>query len=519
MTMNPVSVAIFVVLFALVTVLGFGAARWRKANLNEISEWGLGGRRFGTIVTWFLLGGDLYTAYTFVAVPALMFGAGAMGFFAVPYTILVYPLLFAVFPRLWSVAHAKGYVTSADFVRGRFDSGTLALAVAVTGIVATMPYIALQLVGMEVVIAGLGIPMTVTIPGIGHVRDAPLLIAFVVLAAYTYTSGLRAPAMIAVVKDTLLYITVLAAVIVIPAELGGYGKIFASIDAKSLLLGAASPGNLGQQSAYATLALGSTLALFLYPHAVTGLLSSSSRHAVRRNAVILPAYSFALGLIALLGFMAVASGVKSSPEFAAGFKAFGNNFAVPALFLKMFPAWFVGIAFAAIAIGALVPAAIMSIACANLFTRNIYREYLDPNCPPMRETTVAKLTSLVVKLGALFFIIELPTQYAIQLQLLGGIWIIQTLPSVLLGLYTRRLHPMALLIGWASGIAAGTWMAAQSSFKTSTYVLHILGTAVPCYAALSSLVLNIAVSVVLSLVLNALSKAPAADATLAEDYA
>ena len=143
MKTEPVAIAIFLALFIFVTLLGFGAARWRRANLNEIAEWGLGGRRFGTVVTWFLLGGDLYTAYTFVAVPALMFGAGAAGFFAVPYTILVYPLLFAVFPRLWSVAHAKGYVTSADFVRGRYGSGSLALAVAVTGIVATMPYIAL----------------------------------------------------------------------------------------------------------------------------------------------------------------------------------------------------------------------------------------------------------------------------------------------------------------------------------------------------------------------------------------
>ncbi len=514
MSLNPVAVTIFVALFVFVTLLGFGASRWRRGDLSHLHEWGLGGRRFGTLVTWFLLGGDLYTAYTFVAVPALMFGAGATGFFAVPYTILVYPILFAVFPRLWSVAHKHGYVTAADFVRGRFGHRGLALAVAVTGIVATMPYIALQLVGMEVVIAGLGIPTTLTIAGVA-IPEAPLLIAFVVLAAYTYNSGLRAPAMIAVVKDALLYITVLAAVIVIPAELGGYGAIFKAADPKTLLLGGSTPGNLGPQAGYATLGLGSALALLLYPHSVTGLLSSSSRAAVRRNAVILPAYSFALGLIALLGTMAVAAGVKADPAFASGFASFGNNFAVPALFLKSFPAWFVGVAFAAIAIGALVPAAIMSIACANLFTRNIYKEFIAPNAGHKRESDVAKIVSLVVKLGALFFIIELPTQYAIQLQLLGGIWIIQTLPSVLLGLYTRKLHPTALLIGWATGIAAGTAMAWANAFKSSIYALNLFGLTVPCYAALSSLVLNLAVAAVLSLVI----RTPHADATKAEDYA
>ena len=504
---DGIALGVFIVLFAAVTALGFFASRWRKGDLRELHEWGLGGRRFGSVIVWFLLGGDLYTAYTFVAVPALMFGAGASGFFAVPYTVMVYPLMFAVFPRLWSVARAHGYVTAADFVRGRFGSGALALAVALTGIVATMPYIALQLVGIEVVLEGLGI----------H-GEWPLIIAFVVLAAYTYTSGLRAPAMIAVVKDLLIYITIIAAVIVIPEQLGGYGQIFTSVPAPKLLLAGVTAHNLGAQSAYATLALGSALALLLYPHAMTGVLSSSSREVIRRNAVALPAYSIALGLIALLGYMALAAGVRTMPAHAAGFKAFGANYAVPALFLQAFPSWFVGVAFAAIAIGALVPAAIMAIACANLFTRNIYREYLNPNCSAAQESRVAKIVSLVVKLGALVFVLGLPSQYAIELQLLGGILIIQTLPSVLIGLYTRWLHPYALLAGWAVGIAAGIAMWASLGFTKTTYNLVLFGMTMPCYAALSSLLLNLIVSGALSLILNAVGhRRP--DATVAADYA
>ena len=496
-----VAIAVFVALFALVTVLGFVAARWRAGDLTHLHEWGLGGRRFGTIITWFLLGGDLYTAYTFIAIPAVMFGAGAAGFFAVPYTIVIYPILFLVFPRLWSVAHKKGYVTAADFVKGRFGNKPLALAIALTGLIATMPYIALQLVGMQVVLAGLGLNMALNVPGIGAI-DLPLLIAFVILALYTYTSGLRAPAMIAVVKDILIYVTVFAAVIIIPAKLGGYGAVFAAVDAKKLLLAGPTDGNWGQQSYYATLALGSALALFLYPHALTGILSASSRNAIKRNSVILPAYSFALGLIALLGFMAVAAGVQANPAYAAGFKSFGNNYAVSALFLDSFPAWFVGVAFAAIAIGALVPAAIMSIACANLFTRNIYKEFVNPNCTHKQESDVAKIVSLVVKVGALFFVIELSTSYAVQLQLLGGIWIIQTLPAVLFGLYTNKLNPWALFIGWLSGISVGTWMAWSLKLATSNFPLHIFGVTIPCYAALSSLILNITVAVVLTLALG-----------------
>lgn len=510
--MNPVATTVFVFFFALVTVLGFVAAHWRKGDLNHLDEWGLGGRRFGTIVTWFLLGGDLYTAYTFVAVPALVFGAGATGFFALPYTILIYPFAFVVFPKLWSVAKRHGYVTASDFVRARYDSRALALAVAVTGIVATLPYIALQLVGLEVVIGGLGFNTT------GLVGDLPLVIAFAILAAYTYTSGLRAPAMIAVVKDLLIYITIAVAIVVIPLQLGGFGQIFGTVPPAKLLLKAPDATSLNGYSAYATLALGSALALFLYPHSVTAILSSSSGNTIRRNMALLPAYSLVLGLLALLGYMALAAGVKDMPEFAPYFKAYGANFAVPALFLHFFPPWFVGLAFAAIGIGALVPAAIMSIAAANLYTRNIHKEFINPGMTHSEETAVAKLVSLVVKLGAVAFVLGLPLTYAIQLQLLGGIWIIQTLPAVVLGLYTRLLDPRGLLLGWVAGIAAGTWMAASLKLASSIFPIHLGGLAVPGYAAVWALLVNLAVSIVVSAVLRMLGMADAADQTRPSDY-
>jgi SSS family solute:Na+ symporter len=507
---NWVALSIFVVLFAFITWLGFAAARWRRGDLDQLHEWGLGGRRFGTLITWFLVGGDLYTAYTFIAVPALAFGAGAVAFFAVPYTIVVYPLLFLVFPRLWQVCHKRGYITAGDFVRGRYGNRWLALAITVTGIVATMPYIALQLLGLQVVLGGLGVY------GTGLAADLPLLIAFVILAAFTYSSGLRAPASIAIVKDILIYITAFAAVIVIPMQLGGFGKIFAAVPHEKLLLAMPGANTTGAYGAYATLALGSALALLLYPHSLTAILSASSSRAIRRNAALLPGYSFMLGLLALVGFFAIAAGVSKLPEFAEGFKQFGNNFAVPALFLHAFPSWFVGVAFAAIGIGALVPAAIMSIAAANLYTRNIHCEFINRNPTPKQEAQLAKWVSLVVKVGALVFILFVPTKFAIYLQLLGGIWIIQTLPTVVFGAYTRWFNDWALLVGWAVGTYAGTAMAISQDLKPA-FPLKLGGYTLPGYTAFYTLLLNLAIAVVLTLVFNAL-RAKRVDETVASDY-
>jgi SSS family solute:Na+ symporter len=493
---NWPALSVFIALFIFVTGLGFAAARWRAGDLTQLHEWGLGGRRFGTFVTWFLLGGDLYTAYTFIAVPALVYGAGALGFFAVPYTVIIYPLLYLIFPRLWLLAHKHGYVTSADVVLGRYGNKWLALAVGVTGLVATMPYIALQLVGMQVVIGAMGVS------GEGLIGDLPLIIAFVILAAFTYTSGLRAPAMIAVVKDVLIYLVVIAVTIFVPLKLGGFAPIFSAVPAAKLTLAVPAADTYGAYSTYATLALGSALALFLYPHSLTAILSSSSPGAIRRNAALLPAYSLVLGLLALLGFMAAALHVGTDPAFADGFKRYGNNFAVPALILSVFPSWFAGVAFAAIAIGALVPSAIMSIACANIVSRNIYRGFFRPHATNAQESSVAKMSSLVVKVGALVFIIFVPVPYALQFQLLGGLWMIQVLPSVILGLYLRMLSGWALLGGWAVGTGVGTWMASTTSFKAAVFTLSFFGISFPGYIALWALAANIVVSIALSLVLK-----------------
>ena len=522
---NYTALSVLVVLFLMVSGLGFWASRWRKAeSMESLDEWGLGGRSFGTWITWFLLGGDLYTAYTFVAVPAAMFALGAVnGFFAVPYTIILYPIIFIFMARLWSVSHRHGYVTTADFVRGRYDSRPLSLAVAITGILATMPYIALQLIGIQAVleVSGLG--------GSGNwlAKDLPLFIAFALLAAYTYSAGLRAPAVIAFIKDILIYIVILVAIIYLPSKFGGWEHIFGAAETKMAKVNPADHKPNGafipsdkQYWAYATLGLGSALALFMYPHSVTASLSAKSRNTIRRNAAILPAYSFVLGLLALLGWVAIAAGTKP-----IGLDGKPNaQLVIPQLFEDAFPSWFAGVAFAAVAIGALVPAAIMSIAAANTFTRNIYKEWLKPGATHAEEARVSKLVSLVVKAFALVFVLTMDKQNAINFQLLGGIWILQTFPAIVFSLYTRWFQRWALLLGWAVGMVYGTW-AAYGVANARSGVNHFGGSLVDIpligqlgYIALTAFAINVVVAAVVTLALNAMKVPNGADETIKGDY-
>jgi SSS family solute:Na+ symporter len=339
-----------------------------------------------------------------------------------------------------------------------------------------MPYIALQLIGMGVVIKAIGLT-----------GELPIVAAFVILALYTYSSGLRAPALIAFVKDIMIYIVVLVAVVVVPAKLGGYSAVFAAANDAFTAKGGATGLTLksSQMLAYATLALGSALAAFMYPHTLTGIFASKSADTIRKNAILLPAYTLLLGLIALLGYMA----------YAAHIKVASNNDVVPMLFKVLFPSWFAGFAFSAIAIGALVPAAVMSIGAANLFTRNVWKSYVNPNITPSGEASVAKISSLVVKVGALAFTIFLPTQYALDLQLLGGLWILQTFPALVFGLFTRWFRAEGLLLGWAAGILWGTWTAWSNGLKPLA-TLDLGGASYVFYVGFGALILNIVIAVI-----------------------
>lgn len=428
------------------------------------------------------MGGDFYTAYTVIAVPALVYAVGAYGFFALPYTILVYPIVFMIMPKLWHEAQKAGHVTAADVVYGRYQSRPLELAIAVTGVMATMPYIALQLVGMEVVIKALGLT-----------GEFPLAAAFVILALYTYKAGLRAPALIAFVKDLMIYIVVLTAVILVPSKLGGYSNVFHAAGVAFAAKGGATGLILhpAQMLPYASLAIGSALAAFMYPHTLTGIFAAKSADTIRKNAIFLPAYTVLLGLIALLGYMA----------YAANLPIKNNNDVVPALFNALFPPWFAGFAFAAIAIGALVPAAVMSIGAANLFTRNFWKAYVQPDVTPAGEAKVAKIVSLLVKVGALVFILFLPTKFALDLQLLGGVWILQTFPAVVFGLFFGWFRGPALLVGWAVGLVGGSWLAFSDGIKpVHTFLLG--GTNFTIYTGIVALVLNILVASIVQLALS-----------------
>ena len=514
---RQIETGVFVGLLAIVVLIGFAAARWRRPpSIHDLEEWGVGGRAFGNWVTWFLLGGSMYTAYTFVAVPALSYGIGAMGFFAIPFAVLSAPVAFLVGARIWSVSHARGFITPSEFVRARFGSRGLAALVALTGIVATMPYISAQLLALQAVFRTIGVP-----------GDWPLLVAVGLVSITTFRSGLRAPALLSIAKDVLLAWVVLAAILLV-AMSGGWGTTFrlaaeryarTPSTADGLLLD--NPGQLG----YLTLVIGSCLAIFAYPHALTAILAAKDRATVQRNAAALPVYTLVLGLMAMLGFFAISQGITPVDG--------DLNTVTPQLFHRLSPPWSAGIAYAAIAVAALIPAAVMSISAANLFTRSIYRVYLRPRASAREEANVSRWTSLVVKFGAVAVLLLVTPRFSVELQLIGGVIILQTIPAGFLGLLTGWFHRWALTAGLVAGLATGVALlyripqyaadgrtVVDAHFGGSSWPLSNFGidTTATVYVGVLALAVNLAVVLFGTVVMRGLGAGDGQDSTLPSDY-
>ncbi len=453
---NYLVLGVFVSLFVLFAGIGFSGSRFRRGNMSDLGEWALAGRRLGSYLAWFLVGGDLYTAYTFIAIPESLYVKGAIFFFAVPYVGITFGVAMVTMPKLWKIAKKNNYVTAVDMVRDKFDSKTLAVVIALTGIVAELPYIALQIYGMQAVLTVM-IGQLVTSDA-RTLTEVSLIIAFIVLAAFTFTTGLRGATLTAVMKDVIIFATVIVVIVLVPGYVGGFGNALTAMAVKP------PPDGVGTLPAlllngFISLSVMSALALYLYPHAINGVLSTNSTKKLRLSTAMLPIYGIGLALLALFGVLAYASSTTIALIDKPGY---GPVTLVPALIYAYFPAWFVGFAFVGIFIGGLVPASIMAISQANLLTRNVIEPY--KKLSPKTEARLAKYFSVMFKFIALAFIFVISATYSLQLQLVGGAIILQILPSIFIAMYTKRLKKWPVGIGWAVGIIVSLFLLIDSNF-------------------------------------------------------
>jgi SSS family solute:Na+ symporter len=433
--MSPAATALVVMLaiVAIGTAVGFLGGTRRRMDLEQ---WTVGGRRFGTPLVFLLMAGEAYTTFSFLGVSGWAYSRGGPVLYVLAYITLAYVTAFFILPRLWELGRRHRLQTQPDFFDSRYRNKYLTGFVCIVGILAFIPYVQLQLVGVGIIVSA---------ASFGHIGAAPAMaVAAALVVAFVFANGVRAVARVSIVKDFLMIIAAGAIGIGIPlARFGGVGAMFHAL-ARARPEHLTMPGdtaNLGHAWFISTVLL-SALGSYMWPHLFGTAFTARSANTLRRNAIVMPLYTLTLALMFFAGFAAV----LSLPHLEDG------DIAVLLVAQRTFPSWFLGVIGGAGALTAMVPAAILILTAATLFAKNLYRPLF---APAMTDDGVARLArAMVVVLGATSLALALHGSGTIVSLLLTAYAVMaQCFPGVALGLFWKRATGRAIFIGMIVGVA------------------------------------------------------------------
>lgn len=430
--MNIALVVIFATI-VLSAIVGIYAGRRVKMNLEN---WTVAGRRFGVIIIWLLMAGEIYTTFTFLGASGWAFSKGAPAFYILIYGALAYTLSFFILPALWRVGKRYGLHTQPDYFIKRYDSRSLGVFVALVGVFSIIPYLQLQL-------AGLGFIVEVASNGAISSNTA-ILISFILTCTFVYTSGLRGAAWVAIIKDVMMLVAVGVVGIGVPViYFGSPGKMFETLMAKmpEHLVFPGSTPNMDVVWVMSTVLL-TGLGFYMWPHVFGSAFSAKSDKVIKRNAIIMPFYQIPILLIFLVGFTAF----LVIPELKNGDLAFLE------LVKRTYPPWFMGFVGAAGAVTAMVPAAILVLFASTLLAKNVYQAGFQPQAKEETVLRLSRIMVVVITTFALVFAICFPNEL-VNLLILGYDGVCQFFPGVVLGLFWKRVTKTGVFTGLVIGIA------------------------------------------------------------------
>jgi len=414
------------------SLIGFLA---RSHRTMDLEQWTVGGRGFGLVLVWLLMAGEIYTTFTFLGASGWAYSRGAPILYNLGQAPLIYVTSFYILPLIWEVGRRHKLQTQADFFQVRFGSTFLAAFVALVGVVSLIPYVQLQLTGLGLI---------AEVASFGRINRAPaMIVAFGLVAAFVFVSGVRGVAWVSIVKDLLLLSAALVIGIAVPhIHFGGIGPMFAALahTKPSHLVMPGATKNLGH-SWYVSTVLLTSLTFYMWPHYFAASFTARSGKILRRNAVLMPLYSITTPLMLFVGL----SAVLVLPNLNNG------DLSLLAMVRKTFPAWFLGIVGGAGALTAMVAAAIQLLTGATLYAKNLFRPILAPGMSDHRVASIAKVMVLVLTFGALVLAIY-SSLTLVSLLLLGSAGIAQLFPGVVLGLFSKRVTTSGVFAGIATGI-------------------------------------------------------------------
>ncbi len=426
--------ALFIILATIVlsSLLGIYAGRRVKMNLEN---WTVGGRRFGIVIIWLLMAGEIYTTFTFLGASGWAYSKGAPTFYILVYGALAYTLSFFILPALWKVGKRHGLHTQPDFFIKRYDSRALGILVALVGVISIIPYLQLQLTGLGLIVE---VASNQAISS-----QVAIAISFVLTCVFVYTSGIRGTAWVSIIKDIMMIVAVLVVGIGVPfIYFGGVGNMFRTLIEQKprylVLPGATS--HMGVTWVMSTLLL-TGLGFYMWPHVFGSVFSAKSANIIKRNAVIMPFYQIPILLVFMVGFTAL----LVIPGLANGDMAFLE------LVNQTYPSWFMGFVGAAGAVTAMVPSSILVLFASTLLAKNVYKAGFNPRASEETVMRLSRFMVLVITTLALILAMFFPNELVFLL-IIGYDGVTQFFPGVVLGLFWKRVTKAAVLSGLIAGL-------------------------------------------------------------------
>lgn len=441
--MNAPEVALSIVAVFVAATIAFGLWSVRRIPQDPV-QYIVGGRSFGTILLWVLLAGEIYTSFTFLGMAGWAYGKGAPAYYIFAYGVVGYIIGYFLLPQIWRVGKERNLLTAPDFFADRYGSRALGIAVAICQFVLLIPYVTLQLSGLEHIlqIAGYG----------AYNATVSVGVAFLLVALFVFTTGLRGTAWASVIKDVLVLGAVIFAGIAIPIAF--FGSHTALIDQVlrrhpgflTLPAGGAPNGTVW----YVSTVLLTGIGFYMGPQSFNAVFSARSENTLRRNAVYLPIYA---GIVLVLVFFAGLSALLIVP----GLKGANVDESFLLVVQRYYPPWVIGFVAAAGSLAALIPASALLLAAASVFSKNVLGEFGIATSDAARTRATRVLVLIVAAAAVGLWLLQPRTLVELLLIYFSGI--AQFAPAAIATFAWRR----TTVWGAAAGIAAGITLAAVLS--------------------------------------------------------
>src|SRR4051812_32183669 len=427
-------------------ILAVGLAlRARRGHDMDLEGWSVGNRGFGAIFIFLLMAGEIYSTFTFLGGAGFVYGSGGAAYYILGYGTLAYVLSYYLLPAVWRFATPRRLVSQADVFTSAYGSRALGVLVSVVAVAAMIPYLALQL-------KGLGIIVSQTSYG-AISSTAAIWIGAVALSLYVAAAGIRGPAWPAAIKDTPPLSVVLFIGISLPIHyFGSIGEMFHRVeDAKPGFT--ALKGDQLTPVWFSSTVLLTALGFYMWPHTFGSALAAKNEDVFRRNAAFMPLYQLLVVFVFFVGFAALLQVPKLD----------NSDLALLSVAKDAFPQWFVGVIGSAGVLCALVPGSMLLIASATTVAKNIVRG-VNPGMSDGATSRLTKLLVPVVALGGVAFVFA-GGQTLVTLLLLGYALVTQLFPPLVLALVRPDRVTKQ---GAMAGILAGVGVVAAMSFAGST---------------------------------------------------